>query len=44
MAQPLDAIAAPIEQVLAGKPAAFSWQVLLADARRRPRRSLRTSL
>jgi hypothetical protein len=32
MAQPLDAIAAPIEQVLVGKPAAFSWQVLLADA------------
>jgi len=32
MAQPLDAIAAPIEQVLVDKPAAFSWQVLLADA------------
>ena len=32
MARPLDAIAAPIEQVLARKPAAFSWQVLLADA------------
>jgi uncharacterized protein len=32
MAQPLDVIAAPIEQVLVDKPAAFSWQVLLADA------------
>jgi hopanoid biosynthesis associated RND transporter like protein HpnN len=32
MAQPLDAIAAPIAQVLVDKPAAFSWQVLLADA------------
>lgn len=30
--QPLDAIAAPIEQVLVGKPAAFSWQALLANA------------
>ena len=32
MAQPLDAIAAPIERVLVGEPAAFSWQVLLANA------------
>jgi uncharacterized protein len=31
MAQTLDAIAAPIEQILAGKPAVFSWQVLLAN-------------
>jgi uncharacterized protein len=31
MAQTLDDIVAPIEQVLAGKPAAFSWQVLLAN-------------
>jgi uncharacterized protein len=30
MAQALDAAAAPIEQILAGKPAAFSWQALLA--------------
>ena len=32
MAQPLDVIAAPIEQVPVDKPAAFSWQVLLANA------------
>ncbi|MFY9836067.1 MAG: MMPL family transporter, partial [Xanthobacteraceae bacterium] len=30
-AQTLDAVAAPIERILAGKPAAFSWQVLLAN-------------